>query len=399
LKKPFERVLLHVGAPKTGTTSLQHFLVCNQAALRTRAFYVPSALRRGAQHIDLPLLFGPRRENLERLTGARNGSIEEQREFVANAFATEIARVGGADTLSISSEHLFGSNPSAIDAYRRFFEPYAERFESLMYLRRQDRWIASSVLQRRKGSASADTRFRVAGSPRSFEQVIRRWDAGSDRCHIRRFDAEHLFGGSLLKDFCGVIGCNEAGLNMEDVFNRALLQEQLELVDALNGALAAIPFDKQIAYRSRFLPLCTEVLGGSPFEFPRAAAQAAFDGFAPLNTWLRETRDPGGPAFFFNDDFSDYPIEASNDRAYTIEQLLELSAAIGERLGQRDLDVPTGPGGAARGAVVAHIVSSFIALHDSEVEQARAARRSAAIEERRRARSLERALSSAPAPD
>ncbi len=221
MTKPFQRVLLHVGAPKTGTTSIQHFLFRNQPALQTCGFYVPSALSHGVQHIDLPLLFGSRPEHLERLAGARKGSIEEQREFATNAFATEIASASGADTLLVSSEHLLGSNPCAIAAYRRFFEPYAEGFESLMYLRRQDRWIASSVLQRRKGSASADTRFRVAGSPRGFEQVIRNWDAGSDRCHIRRFDAEYFFGGSLLMDFCRVVGCDVAGLHMEDVYNRA----------------------------------------------------------------------------------------------------------------------------------------------------------------------------------
>jgi len=404
LKKPFERVLLHVGPPKTGTTSIQHFLFDNRATLQARGFYVPLASSRGFQHIELPLCFRPHRKNLERLTGVDDSEVDALRETMTSAFASEIASIGGGDTLLISSEHLFGGSPSAIDAYRRFFAPYAERFESLMYLRRQDRWIASSVLQRRKSGVRSDTGLDIGAdtgfsSPSAFERGVRLWDAGSDHCHIRRFDAEFLFRGSLLEDFCNVIGCDDAGLNIKHAYNRAPPQEQIELIDALGAVLAAIPFEKQIAYRSHFQPLCTEVLGGSPFEFPRATAQAAFEAYAPINTWLRETRDPGGPPFFFNDDFSDYPIEPRNDRAYTLGELHGLSAAIGEQLRARSLHVPVRPPCASREAVIAHIISSFIALHNGEVEQAREARRNAAIEERHRARLTDLTAGAAPVPD
>lgn len=312
MKKPFERVLLHIGPPKSGTTSIQHFLFANRAALQARGFYVPLASSRGYQHIELPLCFRRHSKQLELLTGVSGGEIDALREIMTNAFAAEIAGVGGGDTLLISSEHLFGSSSPVVDAYRRFFAPYAERFESLMYLRRQDRWIASSVLQRRKSGLRFDADLRVGadtgfGSPPQFERVVRLWDAGSDRCHIRRFDAEFLFRRSLLEDFCNLIGCEQAGLNMKDAYNRAPLQEQIELIDALGDALALIPYDKQIAYRSRFQPLCGEVLGGSPFEFPRAAARATFEAYAPINKWLCETRDPGGPPFFFDDDFQRLP--------------------------------------------------------------------------------------------
>ncbi len=171
---------------------------------------------------------------------------------------------------------------------------------------------------------------------------------------------------------------------MKDAYNRAPLQEQIELIDALGDALALIPYDKQIAYRSRFQPLCGEVLGGSPFEFPRAAARATFEAYAPINKWLCETRDPGGPPFFFDDDFSDYPVEAHNESIYTMEQLLELSASIEQQLRELGLGVPTGRRAATRADVVAHLMASFIALHDGEVERARATRRAAAMVEHRR---------------
>ncbi len=388
MKKPFERVLLHVGPPKTGSTSIQHFLFDNRAALQARGIYVPLAGSRGFQHIDLPLCFRPHGKNLERLTGIDGGDIDARREIMTNAFAAEIAGVGGGDTLLMSSEHLFGGAPSVVAAYRQFFAPYAERFESLMYLRRQDRWIASSVLQRRKSGVRSDAGLVLgpeAGfvSSQAFERAVRVWDSGSDRCHIRRFDAEFLFRGSLLEDLCHVIGCDDAGLHIEETYNRAPFQEQLELIDALGAALAHVPFGKQIAYRSRFQPLCADVLGGAPFGFPRAQAQAAFEAYAPLNTWLRETRDPGGPPFFFNDDFSDYPIEASHDRAYTLDDLRRLSAAIADQLRALSLPCPAGPPDSSREAVIAHVISAFIALHDGEVKQSREARRSAAIDERR----------------
>jgi hypothetical protein len=395
LRKPFARVLLHVGPGKTGTTSIQHFLFRNRAALRAGGYHVPMAMGRGGgQHMYLPLLFGPRREGFERLASARTGSREERREVVANALAAELSGVRGADTLLLSSEFLFGAGPPAIAAYRQLFAPYADRFESLMYLRRQDRWLASGVLQRRKTGARLDTSLDVrfgVNAPPAFERAVRVWDVLSDRCHIRRFDPEFLLGGSLLEDFRGAIGFTGDGLAIDEVRNRAVLQEQLELADCLGRALASLPFDKRALYVARFLPLCGDVLGGSPFEFPRAAAKAAFEAFASVNTWLRETRDPEGPPFFFSEDFGDYPTEARNDRTYTIEQLLQLSAAIAGRLRERDLVVPIISGNGDRAALVAHVVASFIALHDGEAQQARAGRRAAAIKERRGVRVGERA--------
>jgi hypothetical protein len=368
--------VLHVGPPKTGTTSIQHFLFENRATLKARGFYVPLASSRGFQHIELPLCFRPHRKRLEQLTGVGGGEVDALRETMTKAFAEEIASVGGGETLLISSEHLFGCSPAAIGAYRRFFEPYAERLESLMYLRRQDRWIASSVLQRRKSGVRSDTGLNLGGdtgfgSPLQFDRSVRLWDEGSDRCHIRRFDAEFLFCGSLLEDFCNVIECDHTGMIIQEAYNRAPLQEQIELTDALGKALEHIPFDKTIAYRSRFLPLCTEVLGGSPFEFPRDEAEAAFGCYAATNKWLCETRDPGGPPFFFNADFSHYPIEARNDRAYTLEELHKLSAAITAQLDARGLHVSIGPATVSREAVIAVIITAFIAFHDAEADPAR----------------------------
>ena len=174
MKKPFKRVLLHVGPPKTGTTSIQHFLVSNQSALQQRGIYVPAAMRRGVQHIQLPRLFGFRARGTGPSAAARMNEINEQREWVANDFAAEIAKIGGGNTLLLSSELLFDAAGASIDAYRRFFEPYAEHFESLMYLRRQDRWIASSVLQKRSVDLSDEISLGV-GSPQAFEQAVRLW--------------------------------------------------------------------------------------------------------------------------------------------------------------------------------------------------------------------------------
>ncbi len=370
MKKPFKRVLLHVGPPKTGTTSIQHFLFANRAALLTRGIHVPLSISRGVQHIELPLLLGPPREPLARLTGWNSAEIDSRRRSIAERFASEIAGAGG-DTLLVTSEHLFGAKPEAIGAYRRFFEPYAQRFESLMYLRRQDRWLASSVLQGRKTGMLPVAELGV-GRPRLFERSVRSWDADSDHCRIRRLEAEFLTGGDLLDDLCESIGCDIGGLDRVRPYNRAVLQEQIELVDALNEALAAAPFSRRIAYRGAFLSLCGEILGGAPFEFSRADAQAAFEAYAPINTWLRESRDPGGPPFFFNADFTMYPVRARNDRVFAIEDLRTLRSVIEERLGRRP--PPTGDG-ESRADVISRIIGSFVELHETQAERERMARR------------------------
>jgi hypothetical protein len=383
-----ERVLLYVGAPKTGTTSVQAFLRDNRDALTKQGIYSPMAGRGGiGQHIELPTLVPTQRQRngLDRHTGPRDDDIEARVSRFRGHLDSELAAATACHTLLFFSEYMFSSNIKEIRAYRDLFSSYAPKFESIMYLRRQDQWLASLTLQARKSGARKDLILNP-GSPKHFAEGIRAWDSQSDRCHIRRLDPALMHGGKLLEDFCDVMGADTSGLTMEEVrANPAVLQEQVQLMDALNKKIELMRFQFQILYRSRFIGLCADTLGGTRIAFQRDAAIKAFDSFRNINRWLRDTRDPGGPEFYFNTDFSAYEDEPDNGRRYTRDELLRLISVISGLLEERGLAPPPAPDASSQEELVDHVISAFMSLRGSEMHERRQVRLAARAAEQQNA--------------
>lgn len=379
-----DRVVLYVGAPKTGTTSVQAFLRDNRDALTAQGVYSPMAGRAGiGQHIELPTVIPSRRQRgaLDRHANVQGDDLIGRRRQFLDELTAEVAQVGPIHTLLLFSEYMFSTNKPEVLAYRALFEGIADRFESAMYLRRQDQWLASLTLQARKSGGRADLELHAV-APRYFGESVRAWDAQSDQCHIRRLDPDFMKHGKLLEDFCQIIGAQTQGLNMAEVrANPAILQEQIELVDALNRKIEPLRFQIQILQRSRFVLLCTETLGGTPIGFRRDDAMHAFDSFSGVNRWLRETRDPSGPDRFFNVDFSGYEDAPDNSRRYGEDQLMALFDVVSDGMAQRGLDRPAGPvAGASRAEMIDHLVTAYIALRSAELEERRQDRLTAAAE-------------------
>ncbi|MEP6966598.1 MAG: hypothetical protein ABI906_00825 [Pseudomonadota bacterium] len=386
----FDRVLLHTGAPKTGSTSIQSFLWSSRAALMKQGVYVPRTGRRGAQHMEVPatLLGGKRRIGLDRRANLRDDNIDERRSAFIRGLDDELAQAPKCHTLLLMSEDLFTCTKSAVQAYREFFSRYAPRLESLMYLRRQDQWLASLTLQRRKSGTWEGLEL-IPATPRQYGANIRTWDAESDACHIRRFEREFLLNGDLIDDFCAAVGADRTGLAPTAAHaNPAIMQEQLDLIDVLNSKLERMPFYRRIRYRRTFIPFCADILGGTKIEFERGAAVAAFESYKGINSWLRATRDARGPPLFFNAAFSDYPEVAKNDRRYTLDQLLHLQSVVAGRVRDLGLREPPAADPGSRDSVMNYIASAFIPLRKVEFERDRALLKSRKAEEQALAEDL-----------
>jgi hypothetical protein len=372
----FERVLLYIGAPKTGTTTVQNILRKSRPSLMKQGFYAPTAGRGGTgQHIELPaiVLSGEQRDDLDRHFNVKGETKETRRRHFIQSLDRELALVRGCHTLLFFSEHMFYSDAIEVPAYGEMFAPYAPRFESLMYLRRQDRWLASLSLQIRKTDASRGLELDV-GDPHDYGERVRAWDAASDRCHIRRFEPEFLFNGDLLSDFGHAIGLDTSALGASDVrANPSMLQEQVELMDALNEKLTPMAPWRRVLYRQGFIPLCSDALGGARIEFPRAAAKAAFEAYGEINRWLHDHKDPRGPELFFNADFENYCEDPRNDARYSVEQLSTLMSAISRSAPARGMRSPAKPPRTSRAALIDGILSAFISLRRAELRDGPAA--------------------------
>src|SRR5450432_1790696 len=90
----FERVLLYIGAPKTGTTTVQNILRKSRPALMKQGFFAPTAGRGGTgQHIELPaiVLSGEQRADLDRHFNVKGETKEIRRRHFIQDLDRELA--------------------------------------------------------------------------------------------------------------------------------------------------------------------------------------------------------------------------------------------------------------------------------------------------------------------
>jgi hypothetical protein len=192
------RLYIHIGHPKTGTTSIQTFLLENRDALRAEGILVPRAgVVQGGHHGLTRNWYGVR-------------AREDRSELQLDALMGEI-RAERLPAAVISSEGFIQENPARL----------AERLGRecditiLYYIRRQD-WVVESVYAQRVRSyiqLAVETPGEMLPllMPR-YLKVLTRYSQAFDRSRIRvrPFEKEAFAGGALLADFLTLLGADPA---------------------------------------------------------------------------------------------------------------------------------------------------------------------------------------------
>ena len=191
------RFLLHIGANKTGTSSIQRMLVDNPRALARAGWVYPDFhLSHCAHHRLAYALAGHPTRGLA--PGWRG------------AFAK--ATADPAQRYVISSELFFRNVPP--EAAATLFPPGQTRI--VLYLREHLSYLASwyaQAVQERNLTASFDDYIRLF--PQPFDTFLKRWEAvyGTDRITLRPFRRDAFPGGDIRRDFLAQMGGVE-GIDM-----------------------------------------------------------------------------------------------------------------------------------------------------------------------------------------
>lgn len=209
------RLLIHAGAPKTGTTSLQNFFKSAREELKKYNW----------DYIDFSDSVD---ENYRNRLSEANGIVfrkdctpmskfiwEESDEDSMSRWRCIIDRVKShlqSNNVLISLEGLFG----CFDFFN-MLRKEVESVEIVVYLRRQDRWIESNYNQHVKF-------FRYK---QDFQEFIEYFDAeyysalkgmeeivGKKNLIVRVFEKEQFFEGNLYSDFLNVLGINSNNMVM-----------------------------------------------------------------------------------------------------------------------------------------------------------------------------------------
>lgn len=230
-----KRVILHIGVHKTGSTSLQNFLLLNRKKFLNHSVLYPESGLVGPAHHRLAYIFLPQTEPRLKFYGEQNPK-EELFENVLRQFEES-----GCNTLLLSSEAFH----EYIDMPRLKSNLNGYDVKIVVYLRRQDNWLLSAYAQRVKQFESrfsgAFNTFPPYRSNRVIVDYRRRLQGwadffGSENVAVRVYEKALLSDG-LSCDFCKAIGIpyDRSYKEAKKDPNKSLSRDGVEIVRFFNN--------------------------------------------------------------------------------------------------------------------------------------------------------------------
>lgn len=194
----FNRLYLHIGKHKTGTTALQFFLKKNDSLLAQKGIIYPEEGRsQTGGHHDLFMAVNPSKP--ENYTG---NSLNETIRILAQKANKEFDLLLSTESLSKLKD------VSLIEDVKKV----ASCVKIIMYLRRQDTYIESAYAQRIKHtySASIDA-FLQEEHTLDYEKLCDRWAEvfGKGNIIIRPYEKKQFKNSNIFSDFMGILGVED----------------------------------------------------------------------------------------------------------------------------------------------------------------------------------------------
>ena len=230
-------IYLHIGLPKTGTTTLQHFMWENRTVFENHGICFPD--------------FGLRYPGIGRFRNAHflvpylRGTGAGEHESVFH----QLARLGKRfDKILLSDEILWrvGNEQSAYwEQIKEAFQKIGFTLQIIVYLRRQDNFLISLYRQRIKGVHTSlpfydylDTLQKEYPLDYSAYLDMLSGILGRENIHLRIYEKEQFRGAehTLHSDFLDIFGLSlDDGFTIKaEKYNEALNKAQLELRRTIN---------------------------------------------------------------------------------------------------------------------------------------------------------------------
>jgi len=232
-------VYLHIGAPKTATSTLQRVLAKNYKRLLRQGVLYPKLLRHGDAHHTLVC------DLIQAYQGHSMADLwygERTRGAAWDDLQREIGQhEGQVDKIILSSELFFGQTQKLEDMLADIRHRLSgHELKVVVYLRRQDQLYSSFYNQDVKGARQwAFSAYQFYQTHQLFrhhyDELLGIWgDAvGRDNILIRPYESGRWAGGDIVQDFCALTGIELAGSGELSV-NESLGPNQLYIKRSLN---------------------------------------------------------------------------------------------------------------------------------------------------------------------
>ena len=239
--------IVHIGRPKTGSTTIQSFLSLNKDALVEQGFRYASDLSTSPSQKEFAIAACARAgfdipkgsvRSLNKLWDAK--AVRAYADKFEKAFAKARAQWSDDDTLIISCEQMsiWFRKPEDIRELDAYIRQYADTVRYIVYLRRQEDVIPSSYSQRLKvgQTLTFQEHFAQLSKTLDYNRMVSHWveAVGKDNLSVSLLEPDHLVNGDLVDDLCALTGIKRAGLETPSRANEALSEDATAVMRALN---------------------------------------------------------------------------------------------------------------------------------------------------------------------
>jgi hypothetical protein len=258
------KLILHVGLPKTATTTIQHVMETTKPMLAERGVLYPLSTM-----AQLELV---RRTQFKQRDGETGpGSLAEAMGWVA-----EEARALRPERIILSCERLVLVKPVSVARMQQAIAtwwPEVDEVRVLAYVRDPISWATSLCQQRLKMGTTRLAEFVAKPWPLGLEEMLSKYvhHYGLDAVRLRYLHPDHLVNGNLVDDFMAAIGLPGFVVpGPAPVLNQSLTQHGAQVADVLAGQM---PRGSRKGPRRRLLGQLLQEIEGPRFVLPREAQE------------------------------------------------------------------------------------------------------------------------------
>jgi hypothetical protein len=247
-------LVLHIGAAKTGSTTIQEFLNGNIDNLKGQGIHLLQSPG-GFNNRALAAMCIRRNRFVGFYRYNHIESLESKVDFDAAVIESMKKELAGASdwahTVISTSEDYYGGllDIDEIEKLKEILQPYFSRIRVILYIRSQVETLSSlySTFLKNGDAVSLDDFVKERCLPDSnvynFFKGAEMWSEvfGPDNLSVRLFDRKEFVNGDLLEDFCeqvkhGLFECLDANM---DVQNQSLTPMGQRLALIINKQIPA----------------------------------------------------------------------------------------------------------------------------------------------------------------
>lgn len=337
-----ESVILHIGAEKTGTTSIQGFLSSNRDKLAQCGYLFPASVG-NRNHMDLAFASLPDDsvKLRKRLTqkSKLNNSVEF-RGLIRNGLLSEInAYVNRRPihTLILSAEHLHSQLTTKADVARLVsMLPQHKQVKVILYIRRQDQL-----------ALSLHSTFLKTGTPYKHDYFVFPDYAGKsipwkydyysayalwagyfshEQVRVRLYEKDSWDSGCLIRDFCCAAQLPwSLDYSIPRTLNQRLDNDGVYLFNRLSALIAESKGHRSMVGYKKLHGIISDVfVSGETYRPDKESAIQFMSNFKVINDSLRRNVFSERETLF-SESFDEYPdkfVSPEPDLARIVDKLL-----------------------------------------------------------------------------